>query len=102
MNKAIIALVLMVMVLATACTVGEAQRTEFFCSDSDNTKGLTNPMDSYYVKGYSDSNFGPGEDVCKESILVEYYCDGKVRKRMSYDCNFGCFEGACMREFSER
>ena len=105
MNKAVSLLViLVVLAVMNGCATGKAADygKNLYCVDSDNTMGLSDPKDSYYVKGYTDSSFGPGEDICKGSTLIEYYCDGNVRKRISFECEYGCFEGACMRPMAER
>lgn len=72
------------------------------CTDSDG--GI-----EYYVKGVIDGLSGSGkkgrtEDSCsnlvdgKSSTLDEHYCSGDVIKGTTYNCPFGCFDGACLAQ----
>jgi len=73
------------------------------CTDSDG--GL-----NYYVKGtisgyllfHSDYNYYEHSDSCSTSQdgnpLNEYYCDSSSAASTSYNCPYGCSNGACLQQ----
>ncbi|MBI3037160.1 hypothetical protein HYY73_05440 [Candidatus Woesearchaeota archaeon] len=63
------------------------------CYDSDNRdhygQGTT------YARLFAANGEGPKQDVCEGNSLIEYYCVFNEPQVEFYDCENGCFNGAC-------
>lgn len=81
------------------CSDGACLRAAPQCYDSD-------PQDNLYTKGYATINNGKTMiyDQCgyeqgyvSDTMLIQSYCDGyRLRVNESYNCQYGCSDGACV------
>lgn len=114
-----IAIVMLLLLLLTGCTVGQAQLQQptfrlgtpparerisivgdespsADCVDSDNT--LSYADDTHYTAGFVITPLGTDNDACKGRQLIEYFCEFGHKKHEVVSCLYGCFDGVCLTQ----
>lgn len=80
-------------VTGLAVSEQELAQQDVSCYDSDNKDHTV--QGTTYARLFAVNGEAPKKDVCEGSTLIEYYCVFNEPQVEFYDCQNGCFNGAC-------